>query len=257
MTVYVDGLLFLNFFFDFLLLMTTCTILKRNVSMFRIILGGFIGSLSILVLFFKVGNFELFLIKIYLAFLMCIVCFGYKNIKYFLINFFSFYMVSIVLGGFLYYLNLEFSYKHEGLIFYHKGVSINVIFLVIFTPIILYIYIKQFNFYKYRVSNIYKVNIYIGRKVLNLDGYFDTGNTLSFKGRPVIITNIDNTFKNKEYLVPYTNVSGASLLSCIKVRKVEVIGIGIFENIYLGFSKSINILGCDVLLNGMMEGYND
>lgn len=254
MIVYVDGLLFLNFFFDFLLLLTTSIILKRNVSMFRIILGAFIGSLSILVLFFKVGNFELFLIKIYLAFLMCIVCFGYKNIKYFLINFFSFYMVSIVLGGFLYYLNLEFSYKHSGLIFYHKGFSINIIFLVIFTPIILYIYIKQMKMFKNKVTNLYKVNIYIGRKILNLNGYLDTGNTLMFKNRPVIITNIGNNFKNKKYLIPYTTVSGVNLLSCIKVRRVEVIGLGNFENIYLGFSKSMNLFGVDVLLNGMMEG---
>ncbi len=254
MTIYVDGLLLLNFFFDFLLLLTTSIILKRNVSMFRIILGAFIGSLSILVLFFKVGNFELFLIKIYLAFLMCIVCFGYKNIKYFLVNFFSFYMVSIVLGGFLYYLNLEFSYKHSGLIFYHKGVSINIIFLVIFTPIILYIYIKQMKMFKNKVINLYRVNIYVGRRVLNLNGYLDTGNTLMFKNRPVIITNIDNVFKNKRYLVPYTTVSGVSLLSCIKVRRVEVIGLGDFENIYLGFSKSMNLFGVDVLLNGMMEG---
>ena len=102
MTIYVDGLLFLNFFFDFLLLMTTSIILKRNVSVFRIILGAFIGSLSILILFFKIGSFELFLIKFYLGFLMCIVSFGYKNIKNFLTNFFPFYLVSIILGGFLY-----------------------------------------------------------------------------------------------------------------------------------------------------------
>lgn len=254
MIIYVDGLLFLNFFFDFLLLLTTSIILKRNVSVFRIILGAFIGSLSILVLFFKVDNFELFLIKIYLAFLMCIVCFGYKNIKYFLINFISFYMVSIVLGGFLYYLNLEFSYKHDGLIFYYEGVSINIIFLVIFTPIILYIYIKQMKMFKNKVINLYKVNIYIGRKILNLNGYLDSGNTLTFKGRPVIITNMENNFKNKKYLVPYTTVNGTSLLSCIKVRKVEIIGIGEFENIYLGFSKNMNLFGVDVLLNGMMEG---
>ncbi len=252
MIIYVDGLFFLNFFFDFLLLLTTSIILKRNIKIFRVILGAFIGSLSILVLFFKVGGFELFLIKIYLAFLMCIVCFGYKNIKYFLINFFSFYMVSIVLGGFLYYLNLEFSYKHEGLVFFHKGVSVNIIFLVIFTPIILYVYIKQMKMYKHRISNLYKVNVYIGRKVLNLNGYLDTGNTLVFKGRPVIITNIDNSFKNKKYLVPYTTVDGVSLLSCIKVRRVEVIGIGDFENIYLGFSKNMNLSGVEILLNGMM-----
>ena len=254
MTVYVDGILLLNFFFDFLLLLTTAIILKRNVKMFRIILGAFIGSLSILVLFFKINSFELFLIKVYLGFLMCIVTFGFKNIKYFGTNMGTFYVVSILLGGFLYYLNLEFSYKHDGLIFYHKGVSVNVIFLCIFSPIILYIYIRQVRMYKSRVCNCYKVRVYIGRKVLNLNGYMDSGNTLCFKGRPVIITNIDNQFRSKKYLVPYTSVSGVSLIECIRVSRVEVLGLGEFKDVYLGFSKNMNIFGMDILLNGMMEG---
>ncbi|MBR3229387.1 MAG: sigma-E processing peptidase SpoIIGA [Bacilli bacterium] len=249
MTIYVDGLLFLNFFFDFLLLMTTSIILKRNVGVFRIILGAFIGSLSILVLFFKIGSFELFLIKLYLGFLMCIVSFGYKNIKYFLTNFFSFYIVSIILGGFLYYLNLEFSYKHSGLIFYHKGVSINVIFLCIISPIILYIYIRQVRMYKSKVCNYYKVNIYIGKEVLHLNGFMDSGNNLMFKGKFVIISNIKNRFKNKKYLVPYNTIYGCSLMEVIKVKKVEVIDIGEFCDIYLGFSDN---LGYEVLLNGGM-----
>lgn len=249
MTIYVDGLLFLNFFFDFLLLMTTSIILKRNVSVFRIILGAFIGSLSILVLFFKIGSFELFLIKLYLGFLMCIVSFGYKNVKYFMINFFSFYLVSIVLGGFLYYLNLEFSYKHSGLLFFHKGVSINVIFLCIISPIILYIYIRQVRMYKCKVSNYYRVDIYIGREVLHLNGLMDSGNNLMFKGKFVIISNIKNRFNNKKYLVPYNTASGSSLLEMIKVKRVDVIGLGSFENIYLGFSDSLD---CEVLLNGGM-----
>ena len=249
MTIYVDGLILLNFFFDFILLMTTSIILKRNVSIFRIILGAFIGSLSILVLFFKIGSFELFLIKFYLGFLMCIVSFGYKNIKYFLINFFSFYLVSILLGGFLYYLNLEFSYKHSGLIFYHKGVSINFLFLCIISPIILYIYIRQIRMYKYKINNYYKVNIYIGKEVIHLNGYMDSGNSLMFKGKFVIISNIKNRFKSKKYLVFYNSASGSAILEVIRVRKVEVIGIGEFDNIYLGFNDNLSY---EVLLNGGM-----
>ena len=43
MTVYIDGLLFLNFYLDFLLLLTVVVVLKRNVKLFRIILGAFFG----------------------------------------------------------------------------------------------------------------------------------------------------------------------------------------------------------------------
>lgn len=252
MTVYIDGILFLNFFFDFLLLMTTSIVLKRNVKIFKIILGAFIGSLSILVLFVNINSFELFLIKFYLAFLMCIISFGYKNLKYFMMAFATFYMVSIVLGGFLYFINLQFTYKHKGLVFYNNGTSINLIFLCIISPIILYIYIKQTKMYKLRVKNIYKVNIYIGKKILNLEGYLDTGNKLKYKGKIVIITNIKNKYNLKKYFIPISTVNGVNLLESIKVDKVEVIGMGIFKNIYLGFSPNMKC-GTEVLLNGNME----
>ena len=90
MTVYIDGVLFLNFYLDFLLLLTVVVILKRNVKIFRVILGAFVGSLTILVLFFEISSLELFFIKIYLSFLMCILCFGYHNLKMFLTNIFVF-----------------------------------------------------------------------------------------------------------------------------------------------------------------------
>ena len=254
MTVYIDGLLFLNFYLDFLLLLTVVVILKRNVKIFRIILGAFIGSLTILVLFFKIDSVQLFFIKVYLSFIMCIACFGYRDLKSFLVNVGAFYMVSILLGGFLYFLNITFSYKHEGLIFFNNGMSINALFLIIVSPIILYFYVKQMKMFKQKIAFSFKTNIYIGRKVLNLNGYLDSGNTLTYKNRPVILTNIDNNFRNKKIYIPYIVIGGSGLLECIKVRKVEVIGLGVFENVYLGFSKDFKLAGTDVLLNGLMKG---
>ena len=254
MTVYIDGLLFLNFYLDFLLLLTVVVILKRNVKLFRIILGAFFGSLTILVLFFEIGSLELFFIKIYLSFIMCIVCFGYHNLKSFLINVGCFYMVSILLGGFLYFLNITFSYKNNGLVFFNNGISVNALFLILVSPIVLYFYIKQMKMFKSKVVCFFKTNIYVGKKILNLNGYLDTGNTLSYKNRPVILTNIDNNFRNKKIYIPYIVIGGSGVLECIKVRKVEVIGIGVFENVYLGFSKDFKLAGADVLLNGLMKG---
>ena len=253
MTIYVDGLLFLNFFFDFLLLLSVSIILKRNVSIFRVIIGAFIGSLTILILFFKITSFELFLIKVYLSIIMCLVSFGYKDLKYTLKNILFLYLVSIILGGFLYMINIEFGYKNEGLVFINKGISLNVIFLIIFSPIVLYIYVKEMKSYKAKIGNYYKVNIYIEKKVLNLNGYLDTGNTLKYKGRLVILTNIKNSFKNKIYMIPYMGASGYGFLECIRVRKVEVLDLGVFEDVYLGFSKTLNLKEADVLLNAFMR----
>lgn len=251
MTVYIDGVLFLNFAFDFLLLLTTSLVLKRNVKLFNIILGAFIGSLSTLVLFFNIQTIQLFIIKVYLSILMVLFTFYYKDLKYTLINIGTFYIISILLGGFLYLLNIEFSYRHTGLIFYNNGLSINVIILFIISPVILYIYVRQSKLFQKKLKHYHKVNLKIGKKEIKLNGYLDTGNTLSYKGKPVIITNIPNTFKKKKIMVPYIVIEGAGIIECIEA-KVEIPDMGQF-NVLLGFSENINISGVDVLLNGKME----
>ena len=58
---------------------------------------------------------------------MLLVTFGIKDRSYFIKNFLYLYIISIILGGFLYYLNLEFSYKNVGIVFFHNGYSINFI----------------------------------------------------------------------------------------------------------------------------------
>ena len=70
MKIYVDLVLFLNFFFDFLLLLATSLILRRNVNIKRILLGALIGSLSIFLLFVSINSFTLFLIKILISILI-------------------------------------------------------------------------------------------------------------------------------------------------------------------------------------------
>ena len=132
----------LNFIFDFLLLLSVSILLRRNVSIYKLLSGAFIGGVSILFLFVN-NSFLLFLYKVIISVLMCIISFGYRNIKYTFKNIIYLYMTSIVLGGFLYFLNIEFSYKQYGIVFINNGLSINFIFLIIFSPIIIYIYIKK------------------------------------------------------------------------------------------------------------------
>ena len=106
MIIYMDLILFLNFVIDLIILMVVGIVLKRKKNLTRIILGAFIGSLSVLFLLIKLSNLELFIYKILLGFIMTYISFGYQNIKYVIKNFLYLYMVSIILGGFLYYLNI-------------------------------------------------------------------------------------------------------------------------------------------------------
>ena len=75
MKVYLDLVMFINFFLDFLLLLGVSILLKRNVKLGKIIFGAFIGGLSILILFFKMNSIELFLFKFVISIVMILVSF--------------------------------------------------------------------------------------------------------------------------------------------------------------------------------------
>lgn len=262
MKIYVDVVLFLNFSFDFLLLLSVSLILRRNVKIFNIMLGSFIGSLSVLLLFFTINSFQLFLLKILISVLMILVTFKYKNIKYFFQNFLFLYMSSIVLGGFLYFLNLQFSYKNEGLIFFHNGLSINFIFLILFSPIFIFIYVNQLKKLKNNYSNYYEITLTHHKKEYKLTAYLDTGNILKdpyFK-KPVIFINNEKLYrlfkKEKYFIVPYHTIDNSETIKCYKIDKLYIKNIGYKNQVLVAFTnKKININGVECVLNRLlMEG---
>lgn len=258
MKIYLDLIMILNFTLDFILLLSVSLILKRNIKLTRIMLGAFIGGISILLLFMNINSITLFLLKVLISIVMILATFGYRNIKYTLINLLYLYMSSIILGGFLYLLNLEFSYKHVGMIFYNNGLSINFIFLIIFSPIILYIYIKQTKNLRYNYSNYYNIEIFIKQKKYKYTAYMDTGNVLIDKltnKKVILIDKRKILFNIKEFrLIPYIGVDGSNMIKIIKIDKL------IFDNkeysdVLLGIMDKISLDGVDVILNRkLLEG---
>lgn len=215
-------------------------------------LGAFAGSLSILFLFINISNLELFLFKVIISILMILISFGYKDIKYFLKNMLFLYTISIILGGFLYYLSCTFSYKNTGLVFYFKGLSINYIFLLIASPIILYIYIKEARSLKKTTNNIYQITLLVNNIEYKLNGFMDTGNNLvdPYFFKPIILINKKIELDNY-IIVPFVSASSESTLKCIRGK---VIYMDKFYDVYVGMCDFINIDGADCLLNNKMEG---
>ncbi|MCI9233466.1 MAG: hypothetical protein HFH08_02565 [Bacilli bacterium] len=265
MKIYLDLIMILNFLFDFFLLMGVSIILRRNVSINRLLKGAFFGGLSILFLFLNVNSFELFLLKIMISIIMVILTFGFRDIRYTFKNLFYLYSASMILGGFLYYLNVEFSYKQEGIVFYHNGLSINYIVLLMVSPIILFIYVKQGIYLKNNYSNYYQIDLFFDKnRVLHCNGFLDSGNHLvePYGHKPIILIDhrkfIYDINEFKMILVPMTTASGTTLLECIHVPVIEIKGVGRRENVLLGIMKqNITIDGIDVLLHTkiMEESY--
>lgn len=251
MKIYLDLILILNFFLDFILLISVGIILKRIINIRNITISAFIGSLSILLLFFNINNIELFLYKLLLSIIMILISYPKKSIKYIVYNLIFFYIVSMFLGGVLYMLNIQYSYKHTGLVFINNGLSINIIVLIILSPIILYLYIKNTKILKNKYNNYYNTIIFINNTKIEGIGYIDSGNNLTFKNKPVIL--IDKRkiiFEREGYrIIPYKVVNKILMLEIYKCNKV-IINNKVFKNIYLGISEdSFNIDGIDILLN--------
>lgn len=257
MKLYLDLIFLLNWLFDFLLLLVVSVVLRRHTSIKRLIYGSLVGGASIFVLFLKINTMHLFFIKIIFSLLMVLVTFGYRDIRYTSRNLFYLYTASILLGGFLYFLNLEFSYRQEGLIFYYHGLSINWIVLLLFSPFILYIYIKQALNLKTNYSNYYVVDIYFkdGTKK-KVNAFLDTGNNLvdPYQKRPIILINqqqVKSLYKNEDLLlVPYEGINNQGLLKCIAPQKVFISGIGMRHHLLLGIvDNKIKIDGIDCILH--------
>ena len=259
MKVYIDVILFINIFFDFLLLLSVSLILRRNAKLYRIILGSLIGGLSILFLFLNISKVTLFFLKLIIAILMILITFSYKDLRYTLKNLVFLYISSIVLGGALYFINIEFSYKNKGIIFYNNGYSVNIITILITSPILIYLYIKNMKDIKNNYSKYYKTNIYFkSNHFIELTGYMDTGNKLTdpYKKRMIILVSKEKVSKyiknERKLLVPYNGVSNG-LLSCIRINYVKI-NDKIFKNVLLGLiDDKIYIDGADIILNNGME----
>lgn len=254
MKIYIDLCLIINFFFDFLLLFGTSKILKRKVSLKRLLLGSFTASLTILMLFIRLNNFSLFILKLLLSILIILVTFGKNNLKE---NLIYFYILSITLGGTLYLLDITTTYNQTNLLIVKNKYSLNIIVILITTPIIIYLYIKEHLSYKLKISAKYNVILTINRKKYELEATLDTGNNLKdpYKKRSIILIDKNINIKNNKVIyVPYKALNTEGVIPCILPEKV-IINNNEYKNILIGLSKdklSINGTSC-ILPNSLKE----
>lgn len=260
MKIYVDLVLLLNFGFDLLLLFAVAFVLRRQTNLRKLLLGALIGSITIFAMFIEMSSLMLFLVKVMISVLMVLITFGYCDIRYTLKNLFYFYTSSILLGGFLYFLNLECSYQHEGLLFYFNGLSINVIVLIVMSPIIIFAYVKQGLELKNHYSNYYHIDIYLkDGKVISATAFLDTGNRLEdpYQKRPIILLNQNliqlDYQKDPVLLVPYDAINHHGLLKCIIPEAIFIQGVGFKTNFLVGLANDkIRIDGVDCIMHSKL-----
>ena len=207
--------------------------------------------LSIFLLFLKINNIVLFLLKILISVIMVIVAFGYKSIKYTISNIIYFYMTSIILAGFLYLIRGNSS-----------NFNLNYIVLLIIGPIILFIYYKSNKKLKNTYSDYYKIKIVFDNIEYNLVSFYDNGNNLKDPVSRKSIIIVGNSRLEKIYnirspvYVPVITVKGTHLMKCFKPSYIILNDKKIYN--YLIGESFINFSdGVECLLNKSLkeDGY--
>jgi len=245
-TIYIDLVFLINLIMDFYILSGVKFLLHLKTKLYRIIIGSFVGSLSIFLLFFSFSNLILNILKISISIIMILITFGKNK---FLYNLFYLYIISIFLGGSIYLINDSLGYEVDGLLFITNGYSINLIILVLISPIILLLYIKELLNYKKKINTLYDVIIKFKTCEINIEGFLDTGNKLvdPYFHRPIILLNKKyiNLRGKKIIYVPFNSLNNNGLLKCVTCEYILVNNKKI-ENVLIGISENLNM---DCILN--------
>ena len=226
--IYIDEYIIINTLVDYIILKCCCDILKISTSNKRIVISCIISNISIILFFININYILNLIFKIILSLIIIIISFGKDNL---LKNIIYYYMLNFIVGGFLFY------FKNEGLFNYR--------YYLLLVPIFMNVY----KYYSYNIKNYlklkYKVTVYLKNgKILYLNGYMDSANTLiePYTKRKVII--INKQIKEDYYFVPYRTIDNYSLIKCFNPKEVYIDGIGLRKDISIG------------IVNRRFKGYN-
>lgn len=259
MKVYIDYVFFINFLFDFIILMGLNCLLKRNSSISRLIIASVLGGIFTFIMYLDISSFLYFILKITTGIIMVLVAFKFNDIKYLIINFIYLIILSIILGGSLYFINSELGYSKDGILYFTDGIVLNFIILLFLFLIITILFVKIEKKYRKDFSSKYEVVLFFENRKLKLKGFFDTGNQLHdpYFNRPVVILNKGiNIFFDRFIYIPYNTISGSGIMKGFLVDKIYIKNIGYKKNIILGISNDkFHISGVDIILNeDLLEG---
>ena len=261
MKVYLDIVLLLNFLFDYILLISVNYILRRNIKMYRVILSSLFGEVSLLLLIINMNNVLFLIVKILISIVMIVICFGYRDSKYFCKNLIYFYMVSMLLGGAIQFLDNQFSYSNNGLVFTNNGLGISYSFILIISLFLYFKYIRSFKDFSNNYCYYYRCKIFIDDdNSILVNAFLDSGNKLCvpYLGKVIVLVDKDivkDIDMRGPIYVPYNSLNNSGLLECYKCKSLEIDGKS-YDKFLLGISnEKFYMDGIDCIINTyVMEG---
>lgn len=234
MFIFVEQTLILNFFQNALILNLTAYFVKERATLW--FLNALFGALiALIVPLFNLASFSKILLQLSVACLIVCLSFKFNSIKKFLFIISTFFIFTFIFGGCC--LALE------------QAIGTYPLFVVSITSLSIFLLVKFVLFYHNRQQRIksftYSVKIKANGKVIEENGYLDSGNVLldSITKSPIIFVNY------KVFKQLYSDISLVSLLAkssedkinCAHYIKVNSVGSG---------SKILAFVVDEIVLNG-------
>jgi len=178
----------LNFLFDSLLLYLTAIILKREIRILRILMGGLIGSIIILLSITPINIYSGHpLIKLLFSVFMILATFGFKRFRYFLSGLMTFYLTTFLIGGALigvhYFIKFDLELSSSVLLASVKGFGdpISWLFVLFGFPLAWYFSkrnMEDIEMTKIKYDSLINVIVEIDGVSYPFKGLVDSGNQL-------------------------------------------------------------------------------
>lgn len=260
MTLYVDLLFIFNFLFDFIIFNSVNFILRRNIKYYRIIIVSLLGNVSLLLFYVINYHFIFILLKFIIAIVLNIICFGYKDIRYLIKNTVYFYLVGMLLGGIIYFFDMQFINSINGFIVNNTNL-LKYFSVIIVSLILFYRYLSNLVLLRNNYSYYYKCYIYLDdENKLCVNAFLDTGNKLKdpYSNRNIVLINdelLTNYLVKMPIFVPFNSLNNHGLLTCFKAKRIVIDGKE-SDDFLIGISKDkMFIDGIDCIIStNLMEG---
>jgi stage II sporulation protein GA (sporulation sigma-E factor processing peptidase) len=204
LTIYLDVIWALNLFFDSLLLYLTAIFLKREIKLGRLLAGGLIGSMIILLSFTPLNVYTSHPIsKFMFSILMVLTTFGFKRMTFFIKALMTLYVSTFLIGGALmgahYFIQYDSELTTKVLMTSVKGFGdpISWVFVLIGFPVAWHFSrknVESMEMTKIQFDQIVKVTVQIENETLTFKGLVDSGNQLydPLSKLPVMFVSIKN-----------------------------------------------------------------
>lgn len=250
-TIYIDILIAVNLFINYILLLLTAKFLSLKWKSIRLVFGEILsGIYSLYILFPETNLFLSILVKLIMSITIVWCVFGFKSLKSFIKITLCFYAINFLFSGMM--LGLWILFRPSSMEMNNGVVYFNISPLVLIaSTIVSYFIIEIF----YRIigknhikNSFYEIKINIEDSPVKLKAKVDTGNILRepFSNLPVIIVRkstaekiippkllglLDNYYQNTNNIssyevkypirmVPFKTVAGSGVFPAFKPKNI-------------------------------------